>query len=390
MIHKQYPRVIRVPERSFFLFGVRGVGKSTWLRQQFPDAIEVNLLIESTYQGLLADSERFLRLTSAAKRDDWVIVDEVQRLPHLLNEVHHLIESRGIRFALSGSSARKLRRGGVNLLAGRAVHRALYPLCREELGDDFDLEHVLHQGSLPLVWHRTDAEEILEAYVQTYLKEEIQAEALVRHLPGFHRFLPIAALFNAQILNVASLARDAGVSRTTVHGFLDILDDTLLTFRLPPFEGRLRVKERKHPKLYWIDTGIVRAVKKSRNHIVPEERGALFESWIASTLLAYRSYKKTFDDWHYWAATGSESIGVDFLLWRANRCIAIEVKAGNRYRKEYIKGLRALKGAGTLTVHRAILVYCGTEAFLEEGDIEILPVTRILDELESGTLWNDR
>jgi len=177
------------------------------------------------------------------------VVDEVQRLPGLLNVIHQKLETRRLRFALSGSSARKLRRSGVNLLAGRAVRRSLHPFVPEELEGSFSLARTLEWGALPIVWAAPDKQDALEAYVQMYLKEEIQAEAATRNLPGFARFLPIAGLFHGQTLNVSALARDAGVARTTVQGYLEILEDTLFTFQLPAYEARLRVRERRHPKL---------------------------------------------------------------------------------------------------------------------------------------------
>ena len=194
-----YERLLEPPKGSFFLFGARGTGKTTWARLAFPEAERFDLLDEGLYQAFLADPSLFASRLRAIKPARWVWVDEVQRLPNLLNEVHRFIEERRQRFILTGSSARKLRRTGVNLLAGRAVTRTRYPLLPEELGSDFDLEAVLRFGSLPIVWDSDSKRDTLEAYVQTYLKEEIQAEALARNLAGFSRFLPVAALFHGQI-----------------------------------------------------------------------------------------------------------------------------------------------------------------------------------------------
>jgi len=210
-------------------------------------------------------------------------VDEVQRLPSLLNEVHRSIEERGLRFVLSGSSARKLRHGGVNLLAGRALLRSMHPFLPPELEGRFSLDAALRIGTLPIVLASTRPEETLRACIHGYLKEEIQAEALVRSLAGFARFLPVAALLHGQMVNVSSLARDAGVARTTVNDYLEILEDTLLAFRVPGFEARLRVRERKHPKLYWVDAGLVRAAKDQLAPLAIEERGPLFEGLVANS-----------------------------------------------------------------------------------------------------------
>jgi len=245
------PRILKAPEKSFFLMGTRGSGKSTWLRTTFPDAHVIDLLSEETYQRLLASPGLFADELRALTSDRWVIIDEVQRLPSLLNEVHRFIEEKHLRFVLCGSSARKLKRGDVNLLAGRALHRSMHPFVPEELGVHFDLEEILRFGLLPIVWDSTAKEETLAAYAQLYLKEEIQAEALVRNLPGFARFMPIAALFHGQTINVTNIGREAGVARTTVAGYLDILEETLLCFRVPAYEAKLRVRERKLPKWYW-------------------------------------------------------------------------------------------------------------------------------------------
>ena len=234
-----YPRILDPPKGSFFLFGPRGTGKSTWVRATFPDAHIVDLLDETRYQSYLADIGLFAGELRTVRPRTVVVVDEVQRIPALLNEVHRHIEDRGLRFVLCGSSARKLKTAGTNLLAGRAVRRHLHPLVPSEMGEDFDLDDVLRWGTLPVIWTAPDRSDALAAYAQLYLREEVQAEALVRSLPGFARFLPIAALFHGQVLSAAGIARDAGVARTTVAGYLEILEDTLLTFTLPAFEARL-------------------------------------------------------------------------------------------------------------------------------------------------------
>ncbi|HEQ71050.1 MAG TPA: ATP-binding protein, partial [Spirochaetia bacterium] len=267
-------RIFEAPKQSFFLLGPRGSGKTTWLRSKFPDAHFIDLLSEETYYRFLSNPGQFARELSAVSKGGWVVVDEVQRLPDLLNEVHRFIEERRLNFVLCGSSARKLKRAGVNLLAGRALNRAMHPFVPEELGEQFNLEEAMRYGCLPIVHDSTEKQETLAAYARLYLKEEIQAEALVRNLPGFARFLPVAALFHGQSINVTNIAREAGVARTTVAGYLEILEETLLCFRLPAYEAKLRVRERKLPKWYWCDPGIVRAMKRSTGALVVEEKGA--------------------------------------------------------------------------------------------------------------------
>lgn len=379
-----YQRITQLPARSFFLFGVRGVGKSSWARSALPQALRLDLLDEALFHDLLAEPSLFRELLSTVAPDEWVVIDEVQRIPSLLNEVHRLIEERGLRFALLGSSARKLKTAGTNLLAGRASRKAMYPLVPRELGADFKLDDVLRYGSIPLVWTAGDRREVLESYTQLYLREEIRAEAVVRNLPGFVRFLPVAALLHGQTLNVTGIARDAGVARTTVSGYLDVLEDTLLTWRLPAYEAKLRVRERRRPKLYWVDPGLVRAVKRQFGPVSMEERGALFEGWILSLLRAHTEEQPVFDDIHYWAPVESRT-EVDFLLTRDNEYLAIEAKAANRYNTGLLKGLRAVRDLPRLV--RRVLVYDGDRAFRTEDDIDVWPVSRFLEALQTDGLW---
>jgi predicted AAA+ superfamily ATPase len=381
---KLYPRRLEPPAGSFFLFGVRGVGKSTWVRQALPGAVRVDLLDDRLFQQLLATPGHFADMVRRHPRGSVIVVDEIQRIPALLNEVHRAIEERRDRFVLLGSSARRLKAAGTNLLAGRAVQRTLLPLLPSELGEDFDLDTVLAVGSVPLIWTSADREATLEAYVQTYLREEIRAEALVRNLSGFVRFLPVAALLHGQVVNVSGIGRDAGVSRTTINGYLDILEDTLLAVRLPAYEARLRVRERRHPKLYWVDPGIVRAAKGHFGPVAPEERGALFEGWVFGILRAHNEARRLYDDIACWAPTQAKQTEVDFLLRRGRRFAAIEVKSQSRYSARLTVGLQAV--AGLRGLERRILVYRGSMALTTEDGIEVWPVGTLLDAVERGTL----
>jgi len=377
------PRLLEPPRQSFFLFGPRGTGKSHWLARRFAGAVTFDLLDEALRLELLADPAAFAHKLDGRKAGDWVVIDEVQRAPVLLNAVHQYIEKRRLRFVLCGSSARQLRRRGVNLLAGRAVERRLHPFTPGELGNRFDLEETLTVGTLPIVWSAEDRRDTLRAYVQTYLAQEIQAEAAVRGLPSFVRFLPVAALFHAQVLNVASLARDAGVPRSTVQTYLDILHQTLLTFELEAHRPRLRVKEVGHPKLYWADAGLVRAFKRSLGPLQDEERGPLFEGWVAQTLRATNDYVGLFDDWSYWSSHGSNgTVEVDFLLRQGKRLVALEAKAGRRFKPEMLKGLRAI--ADLAGVRRRMLVYGGTDSWRTDDAIDVMAVPRFAAELTSG------
>lgn len=377
----KYQRIIQPYSQSFFLFGARGTGKSTWLRDNYGEALYIDLLDEVRFQTYLADPGQFASEVRAMPEGSWVVVDEIQRLPNLLNEVHRAIERGGYRFALSGSSFRKLKRSGVNLLAGRAVLKTMHPFLPCELGQDFDLDEALQSGTIPTVWQAEDKTLTLESYAQLYLREEIQAEALVRNLPSFARFLPVAALMHGQVLNISGLARDCGSHRNTVSGYIEILEDTLLAFRLPGYEAKLRMKERKHPKLYFIDPGLVRALKKNTGRISIEEKGALFEGWIAALLQAHNAYRNIFDDWYYWSSSESKA-EVDFLLRRSGSFVAIEVKSSKTISKQDLKGLKAISTLKGL--EKRMVVYPGESKQKTESGIEILPLRTFLEELEKG------
>jgi predicted AAA+ superfamily ATPase len=258
-------------------------------------------------------------------------------------------------------------------------------LVPEELGSDFDLDSALRWGTLPVVWSAPDRDDALAAYAQLYLREEVQAEALVRNLPGFARFLSIAALFHGQVINVAGLARDAGVARTTAAGYLEILEDTLMTFQLPAFESKLRVRERRHPKLYWADPGLPRAMKRRVGPLAAEESGPLFEGWVASVLRAYRDYRSLFEDWYYWAPGQGSRVEVDFLLRRGEDLVAIETKSGRRIDANELRGLREM--AALREVRRRLMVYRGDRVERTQDGIELLPVESFARLLERGELF---
>jgi len=380
-----YRRLLAPPKGSFFLFGVRGVGKSTWIREVFPDAHVVDLLDESRYQELLANPGLLAIELRDVPRDRVVVLDEVQRVPALLNEVHRAIEGRRRRFALLGSSARRLKSASTNLLAGRATVRTMYPLVPAELGNDFDLDRVLRFGSIPLVWQADDPRAALEAYVHLYIREEIRAEALVRNLSGFLRFLPVAALFHGQVINIAGLARDAATARTTVEGYLGVLQDTLLATLVPAFEARLRVRERQHPKLYWVDPGIVRAAKRNLSAVGPEERGPLLEGWLLTVLRAHNAASDLFEEILYWAPAQARQTEVDFLLRRGRDYLALEIKAQSHFSAPQLAGLRAIADLSRLV--RRVLVYLGDRGLKTEDGIEVWPLDRFLRAVADGTLW---
>ena len=378
-----FTRRLGLPARSFFLFGARGTGKTTWLRHVLPDALWFDLLRTQTVLGLSRQPEAFRQQVEAAPRGGWVVVDEVQRMPSLLHEVHALIAEHGraYRFALSGSSARKLKHLDVDLLAGRAINRQCFPLTAAEIGPTIDVEAVLRFGLLPQVHAEPDDPvETLEAYVANYVREEIQQEALIRNLASFGRFLEVAALVNGQVVNVAGIARDAAVARPTVQGYFATLVDTLIGCWLPAWRTRAKIKELASPKFYLFDPGVVRALAgRVREPLDGLERGFLLETWVFHELRAAIAYLNLGGQLHYWRTpSGSE---VDFVWARGDRAVGIEVKAARTWRREFGGALKGLLEAGALTSGHG--VHLGTTV-LRDGAVRVWPLARFLEELTRG------
>ncbi len=378
-----YTRHLRLPDRSFFLFGPRGTGKTTWLRHVLPDALWFDLLRTQVFLDLSQRPETFRQQVEALPRGRWVVVDEVQRVPALLHEVHALISEHGrrYRFAMSGSSARKLKRLDVDLLAGRAVNRQFFPLTAAELDFDINIDDVLRFGLLPQI--RSDrkyAVDTMDAYVSNYLREEVQQEALVRRLDSFARFLQVSALMNGRMANVSGIARDAAVARPTVQGYFDVLTDTLIGYWLPAWRRRAKVKEVARPKFYLFDPGVARALAgRLREPLDGVERGFLLETWILHELRAAQSLQNLGGDLCYWRTpSGSE---VDFVWTRATRAVAIEVKASTTWRREFGGPLKALIADNV--VRAGFGVYTGT-AELRDGPLRVLPLRTFLRELATG------
>jgi predicted AAA+ superfamily ATPase len=380
-----YRRILAPAKGSFFLHGVRGVGKSTWARETFPRAHVVDLLDEGRYQALLANPALLSHELRTLPASQVVVLDEVQRVPALLNEVHRAIEATRRRFVLLGSSVRRLKTADTNLLAGRAALRTMFPLVPAELGTDFDLSRVLRFGSIPVAWQAEDPRAALEAYVQLYVREEIRIEALVRNLPAFLRFLPVAALFHGQVINISGLARDAATARTTIEGYLGILQDTLVATLLPAFEAKLRARERRHPKLFWVDPGLARAAKRQLGPVAAEERGPLLEGLVLTNLRAHNLDADLFDDAWYWASAQARQTEVDFLLRRGRDYLAIEVKAHTRFSPLELAGLRAIAELPRMV--RRILVYLGDRELRTEEGIEAWPFARFSAAVADGSLW---
>ena len=333
-----------VLKKSMFLFGPRSTGKTTLLRMQFgPDTI-INLLKSSVYLPLNENPSRLRDVIREIPTNTGaVVIDEIQKLPSLLDEVHDLIETRKIRFILTGSSGRKLKRSGVNLLAGRAWQADLFPLTTMEI-PDFDLDRYLLYGGLPQVYSSEYPEEELDAYVNTYLKEEIKEEAIVQNFTHFARFLSIAAISNGEQLNYANVSRDTGVPATSVRSYFEILTDTFIGFLLEPWRESKKRKAVSTAKFYFFDVGIANFLRGigaiSRNS---SDFGNAFEHFIAMEIRSYLSYRRIKRNLTYWRTrTGIE---VDFLV---GTMAAVEVKAATRISDRHLKGLRALDEEGTV------------------------------------------
>ncbi len=375
-----FARQLSLPKKSFLLFGPRATGKSTWLKAQIGDGVVFDLLRNEVYFDFLKRPELLREHVLSQNKKRWVVIDEVQRVPALLNEVHGLIEDHGYRFALTGSSARKLKRGQANLLAGRALVLNLFPLTQAEYGSKLSLEDALQFGTLPVVVGDKETRiGTLEAYAGTYLREEIKEEALTRNVDAFGRFLEIAALANAQTTNLSSLSRDAGVARATVTSFFEILQDTLIVRKLEAWTPRLRVKETGHPKFYFFDCGVLRAIQgRLRDPIGDQERGHLLETMVHHELNAAQAYQDLGGKLCYWRT--ADGVEVDFVWQRGAKLVAIEVKASSRWRPEFDGGFVALSGSKPTACYG---VYLGKDILKKPWGL-VLPVRTFFSQLAAG------
>jgi uncharacterized protein len=379
-----FARSLRLPKKSFLLFGPRATGKSTWLKAHIRDALVFDLLRNDIYFPLSSKPETFRERVLAHDPAKWVVVDEVQRVPDLLNEVHALAESHGYRFALTGSSARKLRRGKANLLAGRALVLNLFPLIESEYGEAVSLEEALGFGTLPgIINDKENRLGTLEAYAGTYLREEIKEEALTRNVDSFSRFLEVAATANAQTTNLSSLSRDSGVSRATVTNYFEILQDTLIVRRLDAWTPRAKVKEVGHPKFYFFDCGVLRAIQgRLRDPIGQEERGHLLETLVYHELSAAIAYQDLGGRRYYWRTPhGAE---VDFIWQRASRRVAIEVKSSRVWKSEFDRGIASLLDS-RVKMNACFGVYLGPDV-LQKPWGKVYPAKSFFQALAHGKI----
>lgn len=372
-------RFLQTETRSFFLFGPRGSGKSTWTRKYFPKALRVDLLDQAVYRQLKGKPEDLRRLIEERPQVKTIVIDEIQKVPELLDTVHLLIEEkRGLQFVMTGSSARKLKRAGVNLLAGRALLKNLHPFMASELGPRFHLKKALQIGLLPLVWAEKEPEKILQSYAGLYLKEEVQMEGLVRNLGDFARFLESISFSHGQILNIGAVARECQVQQKTAEGYIHILEDLLLSFRIPVFHKRAKRLLISHPKWYYFDAGIFKALRPKGPLDQPEElNGAALEGLIAEHLRAWIDYSGAKDQLFYWRTR--HGIEVDFIVYGESGIIAIEVKNSAIIKPSDLIGLQHFQEDYPRST--AVLLYRGKER-LKKGSIWCLPVKDFLMKLE--------
>ncbi|MEK7141214.1 MAG: AAA family ATPase [Patescibacteria group bacterium] len=372
-----YSRKLVPPvQKSFFLFGPRGVGKTTWVRQTFPEALYFDLLEPATFNQLIARPQDLEKMIDE-DYSGWIIIDEIQRVPELLNQVHRLIELKKYKFLLTGSSARKLRKMGQNLLAGRALVYQLHPLTVLELGGDFNLDEVLKFGGLPGVYSENDKQKFLESYVQTYLQEEIQQEGITRNLGGFARFLETASFSQGSVLNVSAVAREAMVERKVVENYFTILEDLLTAVRIPVFSKKAKRKLITHTKFYFFDTGIYQAIRPKGPLDRPEEiYGVALESLFLQNLWAVNDYLNLgYKIYYYHTTLGTE---VDFILYGERGIVAFEIKRSAKYSRSDLRGLKAF--LADYPAAKGILIYGGTRK-MYEGKIKVIPISEALKTL---------
>lgn len=386
-------RLLSIPTYSFFLFGPRGTGKSTWLRHALKTPHYFDLLDSSLYLELMRNPGHLEALIGNEPEDTWVVLDEIQKIPILLDEVHRLMTKYHWKFALCGSSARKLRRSGTNLLAGRAITLNMESFSYGELKTDYNIYSALETGLLPFVIQSPDqAQNILSAYVNTYIKEEIREEGLVRNLPPFVRFLSIAGILNGQVVNGQNIAREAEVPRSNVDVYFSILTDTLLGHFLPSYQPNLKVRERRAPKFYWFDPGVARAAAGLIHEPVDKSwKGFALETLIFHELRVYNETYNRFRPIRYYrTASGVE---VDFVIeikkqtsGEASHIICIEVKLASKWNRKWEYPMRSLDQQDNIHVDRMIGIYMGNRTYHFDG-VDIYPATVFLEKLHNQEIF---
>ena len=372
------PRMMNIPQDHFLLLGPRGTGKSTWLRHTFPEATLINLLLPDLERKFRAQPERLEQVLQMLPPGAVLILDEIQRVPELLPLIHDMIERQlGIRFILTGSSIRKLRRLESDLLGGRAILRKMGPFVAAELGEQFDVDKALRIGLVPSIWESKDPQDRLDSFVSTYLREEVLMEGFVRKLGDFHRFVEVVSFSQGQQLNTSEVAREAQVARTTVEGYLQILYDLLLAFELPVFTRRAQRALVTHPKFYFFDCGIFRAIRPSGPLDKEAElEGPALETLVAQHLRFWIDRQSERYQFAYWRTRGG--VEVDFVVYGPKGLWAIEVKRSSNISRDDLKGLKAFKE--DYPEAECILVHHGGLPSRVEG-VRCVPVASFLRQI---------
>lgn len=372
-----YSRIIKYPEnKSFFLFGPRGTGKTTWVKSNFPSAVYLDLLEAEIYNDLMANPQRLEKFIPEDFKD-WIIIDEIQRVPEILNEVHRLIEGKKYKFILTGSSARKIRRKGFNLLAGRALTYSMFPLTAKESGTDFQIEKRVKHGCLPAVFSEDNPAAYLESYVKTYLDEEVKQEGLTRNMGNFYRFLETASFSQGAVLNVSNIAKESSVERKVVENYFSILGDLLISYKLPVFAKKAKRRLISHPKFYFFDPGVYRVIRPKGPFDKPEEiEGIALESLFCQQIIALNSYLNAGYKIYYWrTSNGTE---VDFVIYGEKGIKAFEIKKTSRLSSKDFSGLKAFLSDYPQT--KVFLGYGGERKMNERG-ITVLPLNDLFKNL---------
>ncbi|MDE3046593.1 MAG: ATP-binding protein [Verrucomicrobiota bacterium] len=369
-------RFFTPPDRSsYFLFGPRGTGKTTWLKQHYPHAYWIDLLDPEVFRFFSAGPERLRQILAEHSSQKIVVIDEVQKVPELLNAVHLLIEEKkGYQFILTGSSSRKLKKEGVNLLGGRALLRYMPPFFAKELGTSFNLDRNLNLGMLPIVLDSPTPTEVLRAYAGIYLKEEVQAEGIVRNVGDFARFLETMSFSHASLINASNIARESQISRKTVDGYMTILEDLLLSFRLDIFRRKAKRVLSEHSKFYFFDAGVYISLRPQNLFDKKTElEGGSLEGLVAQHLKTWKDAQLDNTQLHFWRT--ASKLEVDFIVTNSNCFLAIEVKNGSTIHPADLRGLEAFRE--DYPEATAILLYRGKQRY-KERDILCWPVDDFL------------
>jgi len=371
-------RYLKEPAGSYFLFGPRGTGKTTWLKEHYNNSIYVDLLDPENYRKYKAYPERLEEVLEGTAGKNNIIVDEVQKVPELLDLIHKLIEKKeGKKYILTGSSARKLKKHGIDLLAGRAVLRRMHPFMASEMGRDFDFNKAMKFGLVPLICDSADPAEALKAYTDLYIREEIQMEGLVRNMGAFSRFLEAVSFSHAAVLNTSNIARECEVGRKTVENYIAMLEDLLIAYKIPVFARRAKRAMSKHNKLYFFDTGVFRSIRPTGPlDRVEEIDGVSLEGMVAQHLYAWASYSSNDSKLYFWRTlAGSE---IDFILYGEDVFWAVEVKNSLTI---HPKDLRTLKSfSEDYPEAKLYFLYRGKEK-MKKNNINCMPVELFLKQL---------